>query len=89
MRQLLPFFFGFDDDLRDVKELFKPVYKQLDHHLLNDLPGIEDGDTRTVLLWIKNNMLNILPQLDRIDLFETPESGAILTWGAHGPILPI
>ena len=80
---------GWTVDYGDVKELFKPVYKQLDHHLLNDLTGIEDGDTRTVLLWIKNNMSDILPQLDRIDLFETPESGAILTWGAHGPILPI
>ena len=72
-----------------MKELFKPAYKQLDHRLLNDLPGIEDGDTGTVLEWIKNNMVEILPQLNRIDLFETPGSGGTLAWGAQGPILPV
>ena len=80
---------GWTIDYGDVKELFKPAYKQLDHRLLNDLPGIEDGDTGTVLEWIKNNMVEILPQLNRIDLFETPGSGGTLAWGAQGPILPV
>tara|TARA_B100000686_G_scaffold264525_1_gene278566 strand:- start:638 stop:1735 length:1098 start_codon:yes stop_codon:yes gene_type:complete len=80
---------GWTIDYGDVKELFKPAYKKLDHRLLNDLPGIDDGDTGTVLQWIKNNMMGILPQLNRIDLFETPGSGGTLAWGSQGPILPV
>ena len=80
---------GWTVDYGDVKELFKPVYKQLDHHYLNDLPGIEDGDTATVLKWVKNNMVGILPQLERVDLFEKPGTGATLSWMKQGLILPI
>ena len=80
---------GWTVDYGDVKELFKPVYKKLDHHYLNDLPGIHDGDTGTVLKWIKNNMMDILPQLERIDLFEKPGTGATLSCENHDPILPV
>ena len=30
-----------------------------------------------------------LPQLDRIDLYETPGCGAVLSWGEQGPALPV
>jgi 6-pyruvoyltetrahydropterin/6-carboxytetrahydropterin synthase len=30
-----------------------------------------------------------LPQLDRIDLYQTPGCGAVLSWGQHGPALPL
>ena len=79
---------GWTVDYGDVKEIFKPVYKQLDHHLLNEIPGLNDADIGSLLRWIKNSMGERLPQLDRIDLLETPHSGAILTWGPRGPILP-
>ena len=89
LNSLLDKIMGWTVDNGDIKELFKPIYKKLDHHLQNDILGLSDGDTGNVVRWIKMNMGECLPQLDRIDLFETPESGAILTWGAHGPILPI
>jgi 6-pyruvoyltetrahydropterin/6-carboxytetrahydropterin synthase len=79
---------GWTVDYGDVKEIFKPVYKELDHYFLNDLPGMLDGDLATVLRWIKTNLAQHLPQLDRIDLFETPNCGAILSWGEQPPALP-
>ncbi len=79
---------GWTVDYGDVKALFKPVYKQLDHHRLDQLEGIEEADVTHLLYWIKDKMSAALPQLDRIDLFETPGCGAVLCWGEEGPALP-
>jgi 6-pyruvoyltetrahydropterin/6-carboxytetrahydropterin synthase len=79
---------GWTVDYGDVKQIFKPVYKQLDHHPLEQLPGIEDTDTVSILHWMRGEIAESLPQLDRIDLYETPGRGAFLQWGDNGPALP-
>lgn len=79
---------GWTVDYGDVKELFKPVYQQLDHHLLNDLPGVVDLDLASLANWIAEQMQKKLPQLDRIDLFETPDNGIVMNWGQSQLFLP-
>ena len=79
---------GWTVDYGDVKALFKPVYEQLDHHRLDQIKGIKQADHASLLLWIKQQMADALPQLDRIDLYDTPGCGAILCWGEEGPALP-
>jgi len=79
---------GWTIDYGDVKERFKTVYAQLDHHLLDGLDGIEDSDTISLLHWMRNALGDTLPELDRIDLFETPGCGAFLQWGENDPALP-
>lgn len=79
---------GWTVDYGDVKALFKPVYKRLDHHLLGDLPRIGSTDPVSLALWIREEIAGALPRLDRIDLHETPGCGAALTWGDLGPALP-
>lgn len=78
---------GWTLDYGDVKELFKPVYKQLDHHLLNELPRLNGTDPARLALWMREEVAAQLPQLDRIDLHETPGCGAVLCWGDLGPAL--
>jgi 6-pyruvoyltetrahydropterin/6-carboxytetrahydropterin synthase len=80
---------GWTVDYGDVKELFRPAYRQLDHHYLNRLEGVGQGDLLSVLNWIKGQMATELPQLDRIDLYETPGCGAVLSWGGRSPALPV
>jgi len=79
---------GWTVDYGDVKECFKPVYKQLDHHLLNDLPRLNHTDPANLALWMREEVAAQLPQLDRIDLHQTPGCGAVLCWGNEGPALP-
>lgn len=79
---------GWTVDYGDVKALFKPVYAQLDHHRLDTLPHLRDADPASLALWVREQAAGVLPALDRIDLFETPGCGAILSWGALGPALP-
>jgi 6-pyruvoyltetrahydropterin/6-carboxytetrahydropterin synthase len=79
---------GWTVDYGDVKALFRPVYERLDHHRLNDLPGLRDADPASLCRWMRQSMAECLPQLDRIDLHETPGCGAALCWGELGPALP-
>ncbi len=80
---------GWTIDYGDVKRLFKPVYERLDHHRLDALPRVRQADPANLLLWIREEVAAALPQLDRIDLHETPGCGAVLCWGALGPALPL
>jgi 6-pyruvoyltetrahydropterin/6-carboxytetrahydropterin synthase len=79
---------GWTVDYGDVKELFKPTYKLLDHHMLNGIEGMNDPTIVNLLNWIRNQAEPVLPQLNRIDLFQTPGCGAMLSWGDMGPALP-
>jgi len=79
---------GWTIDYGDVKERFKPVYAALDHHQLNGLDGLEDADTISLLNWMQSELIDALPEMDRIDLLETQGAGAFLLWGDHGPALP-
>ena len=79
---------GWTVDYGDVKEAFKPVYQQLDHHLLNDLPRLNAADPGSLVLWLREQVAPLLPALDRIDLQQTPGCGAVLCWGDEGPALP-
>lgn len=80
---------GWTVDFGDVKQLFDPIFKQLDHHPLHEIPDLEDTDAASIVRWIKDKASPLLPQLDRIDLYETRGSGVILSWGKSGPALPI
>ena len=80
---------GWTIDFGDVKELFSPLFEQLDHQPLYELAGAQDNDPASLARWIKNQAAPLLPQLDRIDLFETRGCGAILAWGEDDPALPV
>lgn len=80
---------GWTIDFGDVKEVFNPVFKKLDHHPLYELPQLSDNDTASLVYWIQEQSANQLPHLDRIDLYETRGCGVILSWGEAVPALPI
>jgi len=69
---------GWAVDFGDVKELFKPVFKALDHHPLHDIPDLADCDTASVARWVLAQARERLPQVSRVDLFETEGCGAIV-----------
>jgi len=75
-------------DYGDVKQRFQPVYRQLDHRLLNELPHLEDTDLASLAHWLREESAARIPSLDRIDLQATPGCGVLLYWGEQGPALP-
>jgi 6-pyruvoyltetrahydropterin/6-carboxytetrahydropterin synthase len=80
---------GWTIDFGDVKEIFGPVLLRIDHQPLHEVPGIDESDTAAVARWIKGQVAADLPQLDRVDLYETPGCGVILAWGADEPAFAI
>jgi 6-pyruvoyltetrahydropterin/6-carboxytetrahydropterin synthase len=80
---------GWTIDFGDVKELFTPIFERIDHQPLYELPGLQDNDCASLAHWIRNEARASLPQLDRVDLYETRGCGAVLSWGKNGVALPI
>lgn len=80
---------GWTIDFGDVKEVFTPTFKLMDHQQLHEIPDIVDNDSASLVRWIRKQAAQHLPQLDRIDLYETRGCGAILSWNDEGPALPI
>jgi len=74
---------GWTVDYGEVKRSFDPIRTKLDHHVLNNLPNLSSTDVISVADWISQKIQ--LPGLDRIDLYETPEQGAVLTFGDFFP----
>lgn len=80
---------GWTVDFGDVKELFAPIFKALDHRPLHEIPDLEDCDTASIASWILRKARAQLPQLERVDLYETRGCGAIVSVGQDGPALPV
>lgn len=80
---------GWTVDFGDVKTLFDPVFRRLDHQPLHELSGLEQADAAGLARWIRRETAPLLPSLDRIDLYETRGCGVILSWGGGDIALPI
>jgi 6-pyruvoyltetrahydropterin/6-carboxytetrahydropterin synthase len=66
---------GWIMDFAEIKQLFAPIHDQLDHHYLNDVPGLENPTSENLALWIWNRLKPQLPALSEIVVHETCTSG--------------
>ncbi len=78
---------GWTVDFGDVKSLFSPVYRQLDHVALHET--IPTGDSAAIAHWIHAKAMPLLPALDRICLFDTPATGVVLSCGGQTSIASV
>jgi 6-pyruvoyltetrahydropterin/6-carboxytetrahydropterin synthase len=70
-------FYGWIMDFKQLKDAVVPVIDQLDHQLINDIPGLENPTAENITIWIWKQIQPLLPLLSRIELFETPTTGVI------------
>ncbi len=66
---------GWVMDFADIKTAFKPVFEQLDHRYLNEVPGLENPTSEHIARWIWEKLKPALPQLSKIVINETCTSG--------------
>ncbi|MBD2783396.1 6-carboxytetrahydropterin synthase QueD [Xenorhabdus sp. DI] len=64
-------------DFADVKAVFKPIWEQLDHHYLNEIPGLENPTSEVLAKWIWEQLKPKLPQLSAVMVKETCSAGCI------------
>jgi 6-pyruvoyltetrahydropterin/6-carboxytetrahydropterin synthase len=68
---------GWFRDFADIKQAFKPLEDQLDHHFLNDIPGLENPTSENLARWIWNRLKPELPDLNLVIVRETCTAGCI------------
>lgn len=64
-------------DFTDLKKIVKPFVDQVDHQLLNSIPGLENPTAENLVIWFWYNIKPLLPALSKLELKETPTSGVI------------
>jgi len=70
---------GWVMDFSEVKRVFLPIYKQLDHHYLNEIDGLENPTSENIALWIWEKLKPELAQLSKVVVHETCTSGCTYT----------
>ncbi len=68
---------GWVMDFADIKAAIAPVERQLDHHYLNEIPGLENPTSEVIARWIWQALLPALPGLDSLEVRETCTSGCV------------
>ncbi len=58
-------------DYGEIGEAFDPILKQLDHHHLNEIDGLDNPTSENIARWIWNELKPCLPLLNAIEVAET------------------
>lgn len=67
---------GWVCDYADITAAWEPLRKQLDHHFLNEIPGLENPTSELLAIWIYDRLKPALPLLKSIFIHETCTSCA-------------
>jgi 6-pyruvoyltetrahydropterin/6-carboxytetrahydropterin synthase len=68
---------GWVIDFADIKAVFQPIEKLLDHNYLNDIPGLENPTSENLAVWLWEKLARSLPGLSAVVVRETCTSGCI------------
>lgn len=66
---------GWVMDFADIGAAFHPLFEQLDHHYLNDIPGLENPTSENLARWVWVRLKPLLPALAMVRVEETCTSG--------------
>lgn len=62
---------GWVMDYADITKAFKPIWDRLDHHYLNEIPGLENPTSENIAAWIWEKLKPRLPLLTKVVVAET------------------
>ncbi|MSR66848.1 MAG: 6-carboxytetrahydropterin synthase QueD [Pedosphaera sp.] len=58
-------------DYADISLAFDPIWRQLDHRHLNEVPGLENPTSENIAQWIWSHLKPALPLLTAVEVAET------------------
>jgi 6-pyruvoyltetrahydropterin/6-carboxytetrahydropterin synthase len=61
-------------DFGVLHQLWQPLHALLDHHYLNEVPGLENPTSEVLAEWVWGCLKPELPELVQITVFETCEA---------------
>lgn len=68
---------GWVFDFEEIHRAFQPLFDQLDHHYLNDIPGLDNPTSECLITWIWERLAPRLPGLRQLTLRENDVSRVI------------
>lgn len=68
---------GWVIDFAEVREATGAVHQQLDHRVLNDIPGLDNPTAEVLAMWIHDRLMPVLPDLAAVEVKESPTAGVI------------
>jgi 6-pyruvoyltetrahydropterin/6-carboxytetrahydropterin synthase len=76
---------GWIVDFADIKASFQPLFEILDHHYLNEIPGLENPTSENLARWIWERTVPSLPGLSKVVVRETCTSGCVYEGPTSSP----
>ena len=70
---------GWIMDFAEIKDAYKPIFLQLDHHYLNEIEGLENPTSENLAKWIWDHLKPNLSLLSKVIVKETCTSGCVYT----------
>jgi 6-pyruvoyltetrahydropterin/6-carboxytetrahydropterin synthase len=70
---------GWVCDFDDLRQAFEPLRASLDHHVLNEIEGLENATSELLARWIWDRLQSVLPGLSAVTVQETCTSRCIYT----------
>ncbi len=64
-------------DYADISDAFKPLWEQLDHRYLNEIPGLENPTSELIAAWIWERLKPRVPLLKKVVIAETCNSQCV------------
>ena len=68
---------GWVMDFAEISKAFQPLFKQLDHHYLNEIEGLENPTSENLAKWIWGKLKSVLPLMSSIVVRETCTAGCV------------
>jgi len=68
---------GWVMDFSELKQAVCEVLDEVDHKMLNNVPGLDNPTCELLAVWLWNKIKPSVTQLCKIELYETPTSGVI------------
>jgi 6-pyruvoyltetrahydropterin/6-carboxytetrahydropterin synthase len=62
---------GWVMDYAEITKAFKPLWEQLDHRYLNEVPGLDNPTSENIAAWIWQRLRPRLPLLTEVVVAET------------------
>lgn len=72
---------GWVMDFADLTAAWRPIHDTLDHHYLNEIPGLENPTSEVLARWIWDRLAPTLPGLASVVVRETCTTGCVYRGG--------
>jgi 6-pyruvoyltetrahydropterin/6-carboxytetrahydropterin synthase len=61
-------------DFADIDTVVAPVLGELDHRILNEVPGLDNPTAEHLAIWLWRRLASRLPQLHEVEVAETADA---------------